>query len=109
MTKFFQRSTLRPFHYNTITRMPSDRCGVYIFWSQSQSRAVYVGETTRKIRERIREHYIDSHNLILQTWIRRWPEDLQVCYVLTSERFTVRLEQRLIRRLDPQANDIGVW
>ena len=107
MTEQFQRSMPLPFSYNTLQRMPTD-CGVYVFWSKSRSKAIYVGETSRQIRKRLLEHFQQSHNSTLRTWIRRWQQDLHVCYVLVSEKHARKLERRLIRLLDPQANDEGI-
>ena len=108
MTERFQRSMLLPFSYNTLQRMPTDCGGVYVFWSESRSRAIYVGETSRQIRKRLLEHFHQSHNSTLRTWIRWWQQDLRMCYVSVSEKHARKLERRLIRLLDPQANDEGV-
>lgn len=108
MTERFQRSMPLPFSYNTLQRMPTDCAGVYVFWSKSKSKAIYVGETSRQIRKRLLEHFQQSHNPTLRTWIRRWQRDLHVCYVSVSEKHARKLERRLIRLLDPQANDKGI-
>lgn len=108
MTERFQRSMPLPFNYNTLQRMPTDCTGVYVFWSESKSKAIYVGETSRPIRKRLLEHFHQSHNFTLRTWIRRWQRDLRVCYVSVPEKHARKLEKRLIRLLDPQANDEGI-
>ena len=80
MINRLQRSSPLPFTYGTLTRIPQLRSGVYVFWSDSKSKAVYIGRTTRKISQRLREHYRNSHSQMLRTWITHWRHDLRVCY-----------------------------
>ena len=105
MTKLLQRYEPILFDYNALQRMPNVCPGVYVFWSISTSRCVYVGKTDRSVDRRLFEHFKGSHNPYLRTWIKRWPTDLQVCYAFVPKRYVNRFEVRLIKLLDPLAND----
>ena len=105
MTKLLRRYEPILFGYNALQRMPNVCPGVYIFWSISTSRCVYVGKTDRSVDRRLFEHFNGSHNSYLRTWIKHWSTDLQVCYAFVPKQFVDRCEARLIKLLDPVAND----
>ncbi len=94
-----------PFNHNMLLRLPSVEHTVYLFWSTSKTRAVYVGKTDRPIRHRMREHWRDSSNPILKTWIDWAADDLLMCYMEVPWPDVVKVERRMIRALDPIAND----
>ena len=107
MAKIFQRFTPFYFDYNALLRIPQTHHAIYVFWSVSKSRAVYVGKTDLEVGIRLRQHWKHSHNVILRSWINYAPEDLMVCYACVPEHLVLRLEGRLIRLLDPEANELG--
>ena len=106
MVKMFQRSEPFHFNHNALLRIPSIRHAVYVFWSVSKSKAVYIGKTNREVGQRLREHRRRSQNVTLRAWIACAPDDLMVCYASVPETLVLKLERRLIRRLDPEANDL---
>lgn len=93
-----------PFDYNSISRVPRIEHAVYLFWSMSRECFVYVGKTDRTLRQRLREHWRNCDNPTLRAWIRIEPDDLIVCYISCPAPLVLKLERRLIRRLDPNAN-----
>ena len=105
MGKVFQRAAPFHFDHNALLRIPSTRNAIYVFWSISKSKAVYIGKTDREVGARLREHRRRSHNAILRSWITYASEDLMVCYVCTHEKLVLKLEDRLIRHFAPEAND----
>ena len=105
MRRIFQRATPFHFDHNALLRVPPARNAIYVFWSVSKSKAVYVGKTDREVGTRLREHRRHSHNATLRSWITYASEDLMVCYVSTHEKLLLKLERRLIRHFDPEAND----
>ena len=93
-----------PFDFNALLRVPRIEHAVYLFWSKSKASFVYVGKTARALPERLREHRRNCDNPTLRAWIRYAPDDLIVCYVACPASLVLKLERRLIRRLDPHAN-----
>lgn len=107
------------FNYNAHRKVPSSvEHAVYVFWSLSKSRAVYVGKTDRSLRQRLRQHRDITDNATLRSWIDYDTEDLQVCYMTLhaiqepekpdkkTKRLVGMLEKQLIRELQPIANKI---
>ena len=107
MGKMFQRSDPFHFDHNALLRIPRARHShvIYVFWSVSKSKAVYVGKTDRAVGERLREHRRRSHNVTLRSWITYDPQDLMVCYVSVPAHLVLKVERRLIRHFAPEAND----
>ena len=93
-----------PFGYNAVLRAPQIEHAVYLFWSKSKTCFVYIGKTDRTLPQRLREHWLDCGNPMLRAWILFEPDDLVVCYVSCPAPLVLKLERRLIRRLDPNAN-----
>lgn len=93
-----------PFSHNALLRVPRIKHVVYLFWSESKACCVYVGKTKRSLQQRLREHWLHCDNPMLHVWIHSDPEDLKVCYISCQASDVLKLERRLIRRLDPNAN-----
>ena len=104
MRRLLQKGDAFPFDFNALLRAPRVEHAVYLFWSKSKESFVYVGKTARALPKRLREHRRDCANPTLRAWILYAPEDLVVCYVACPKALVIKLERRLIRRLDPDAN-----
>ena len=104
MRRLLRKGDPFPFDFNALMRVPRIEHVVYLFWSKSKASFVYVGKTARTLPERLREHRRNCDNPTLRAWIRYAPDDLIVCYVACPASLVVKLERRLIRRLDPDAN-----
>lgn len=110
------------FNYNAPRRVsPSVNHAVYIFWSRSKAKAVYVGKTNRSLQRRLSQHRDTTKNAILRAWIDCSESDLEVCYMTPKPKHAVQeighsdrktkllvseLEKLLINELDPIANNI---
>ena len=104
MNRILRRGDSFPFNFNALLRVPRIEHAVYLFWSISTANYVYIGKTVRSLPERLREHRLDCDNPTLRAWIRYAPEDLIVCYIACPASLVLKLERRLIRLLDPEAN-----
>lgn len=104
MATLLRRGGTFPFDFNALLRVPRVEHAIYSFWSKSKAGHVYVGKTDRVLPERLREHRRSSSNPTLRAWIKHAPDDLVVCYVTCPARLVLKLERRLIRRLDPGGN-----
>ena len=104
MASLLQRGDAFPFDFNALLRVPRIEHAVYAFWSKSMESHVYIGKTDRTLPERLREHRRGSSNPTLRAWMRHAPTDLVVCYVACPAGLVLKLERRLIRRLDPDGN-----
>ena len=79
--------------------------GVYVFWCRENNKCVYVGKASeRPIQARLREHWRRSHNETLRLWIQAFGDYLDICYVPVEHGRITRLERRLIRLWNPEAN-----
>ena len=92
--------------YGNIEEMPDDAIGVYGFWCRG--RCIYVGKTEdQSIRIRVGQEYGDSHNKNLKSWIKLFPQYLEICYLIVPHdriQEIDRLETRLIRLWNPETN-----
>lgn len=104
MRHLLHRGNSFSFDFNTLLRLPHIKHVVYLFWSKSSARYVYVGKTERTLSERLREHRRNCENSILRSWLRYAPDDLIICYVACPAKLVFKLERRLIRQFDPDAN-----
>lgn len=104
MSRRLHKGNAFPFDYNALLRAPRIEHAVYLFWSKSKACCVYVGKTKRPLRQRLREHWRHCENPVLHAWIHSASDDLTVCYVSCPASDVLKLERRLIRRLDPNAN-----
>ena len=77
--------------------------GIYIFWSRSKGRCLYVGQTSC-LRRRLLEHWSGSHNVRLSAWIRYFGSDLDFCYARVPEGAVSRAERLVISGLRPWFN-----
>ena len=90
----------------TLAAIPRDIIGVYAFWFRSTGKCIYVGESTKQtIKMRLHQHWRGSHSAKLQLWMQAYGEDLNVCYAPVARNRIKKLEQRLIERWIPEAND----
>ena len=66
-----------------IEKMPKDISGVYAFWCRDNGKCIYVGMAKdQPIRNRLRQHWRDSHNEKLKMWIREfWQPHRHLLYV----------------------------
>lgn len=88
-----------------LSQVPSDGYGVYAFWCRDTGKCIYVGKAKdRPIRDRLRDHWRGSHNLILSLWIQVFGDNLDVCYKSADASKIDVLERRLIRAWSPEAN-----
>lgn len=104
MYRLLRKGDAFSFDFNALLRVPRVEHAVYSFWSKSKASFVYIGKTTRPLPERLREHRRDCDNPTLRAWIIYAPDDLVVCYVACPAALVHKLERRLIRQLDPNAN-----
>lgn len=104
MHEHFHRGSDFPFDFNSISRVPHVKGAVYFFWSIDLNDFIYIGETERTLSERLREHWRKSENQMLRTWIKYDRDDLIVCYLTCPSDLVKKLERRLIRQFDPNAN-----
>lgn len=104
MARLVRRGGSFPFDFNALHRAPRVQHAVYSFWSKSKDSHVYIGKTDRPLSQRLREHWRGSDNPTLRVWIEHESCDLVVCYVECPARLVLKLERRLIRRLDPDGN-----
>ena len=104
MARLVRRGGSFNFNFNALLRMPHVEHAVYFFWSKSKASHVYVGKTDRTLQQRLREHWRRSENPTLRVWIKHDPDDLVVCYAACPAALVLKLERRLIRRLDPTGN-----
>ena len=90
----------------SIDRIPRAAHGVYAFWSRDTAKCIYVGQAPRQsIRNRLRDHWRDSHNETLRLWIRAFGEYLDVCYMYVDPSDIDCFERRLITLWRPEANE----
>ena len=104
MRRLLRKGDAFPFDFNTLLRLPRVEHVVYLFWSKSKASFVYIGKTDRGLSKRMREHRQKCDNPTLRAWIRHAPKDLIVCYVTCPACLVLKLERRLIRQFDPNAN-----
>ena len=98
-----RRSTL-PWSYG-IPNLPTKAVGVYAFWYRRSGKCVYVGRASdQPIRDRLRQHWRWSHNVILRLWIQVYGSHLDICYAHVEQSKIETLERRLIRLWSPEAN-----
>ena len=104
MARLVRKGDPFSFDFNALQRIPRVKHAVYSFWSKSKASHVYIGKTDRMLAQRLREHWRSSDNPTLRAWIKYAPEDLVVCYAVCPAPLVLKLERRLIRRLDPGGN-----
>lgn len=91
--------------YLSIRKLPPSSIGIYGFWNRNNGRCIYIGQAKdRSIKDRVHDHWRQSHNSHLSLWIRAYPKILDICYVEAAFDQVDRLEQLLIGRLRPEAN-----
>lgn len=92
-----------PFKLVHISRIPPTFFGVYSFWHKR--RCIYIGQAkSQPIRDRLYQHFKESHSDRLNDWIMAYGADLTVCYVQLEKRRIDRAERRLIKVKKPFAN-----
>lgn len=98
------RSVIR-WSYPTISRIPKSIVGVYAFWCRDNGKCIYVGKAKdRPLRDRLLEHWRDSHNEVLKLWIQAFGNTLDVCYTSAEKNKIDTFERRLIKAWKPEAN-----
>lgn len=91
--------------YVTISRIPKSIFGVYAFWCRDNKKCIYVGKAKNQpIRNRLKDHWRESHNKTLRLWIQAFGDNLDVCYTSTERRKIDTFERRLIKAWKPEAN-----
>ena len=94
------------FGYDGISRVPGNIRGVYAFWCRTRRKFIYVGKADKQtIRERLRQHWRESHNDTLNLWLRAFGEHLDICWLRVPERKISKVERILIKMWLPETND----
>lgn len=99
------RENGRRFTLQNILSIPGNTRGVYVL--HYVQTFVYVGKSQaadQGIRERLTQHYNDSHSERLSMWIRALDGDVQFTYLHCEEGQTDDLERSLIHYLQPMVN-----
>ena len=96
----------RNFSYGNIMRSPNNKIGVYRF--QRNKKCIYVGETTsQSLRGRLKNHYLNCHNILLKSWIKS-SFALQFDFTILNNKKEIKLiEDELIKKLQPDCNIKG--
>ena len=91
--------------YRVLTDIPDAMIGVYLFWYRPTGKCIYIGMAAdQPIRNRLRQHWLGSHNEALRLWMKAFGDELDLCYVQAEPNRVRTLERRLIRALSPEAN-----
>ena len=94
------------FSYMGIAKIPKEISGVYAFWCRDNGKCIYVGKAEdQTIRERLKQHWRGSHSEKLNLWMREFGSHLDICYMYVKTNRIARMESRLIRKWNPEAND----
>lgn len=96
-----------PWTLGSIDKLPGDEGGVYAVWYRPTGKCVYVGQTGRDLRRRLMEHWEGGTSPDLAGWISEFGEALDLCYRRSDPERAKRLEKRLIRKWQPEANKRG--
>jgi excinuclease UvrABC nuclease subunit len=82
------------------------RGGIYIFWTESKKKCLYVGKAEVSIRDRMRGHWNQEHNKFLEIYFKSSVK-VFVQYEIIDDRVSIPdIEKATIRRLKPVCNDI---
>lgn len=103
------RTRREGFDYAFHERLQHGVGGVYAFWLKAGA-CLYVGESERRLSERIRDHRMRETNLRLKRYLQTFGREIQVsCLVLPgkSRGELLSLEQKLIDVLRPRTNIKG--
>ena len=86
--------------------MRRDAVGVYAFWFRPTGKCIYVGQAAEQpIKTRLHQHWRDKRNQKLRLWMDAYGEHLDVCYATVARCRIGNMERRLIRLLQPEANE----
>ena len=99
-------SKRRNFTLLNITDIPSDLRGIYGLWFKKW--CIYIGKAKDQgIKNRLKQHWLGSHNEYLKAWIEAKNRIIEFCYI-DSPRHTIdSLEKRMIDILQPVTNKDG--
>lgn len=93
------------FRYGSLREIPSSIMGVYVIWCRSTNLCIYVGQAKKQsIQKRLLDHWNDSHNDLLNDWVKAIDSYLEVCYKKCDTERIDCLEKRLIKKWKPEAN-----
>ncbi len=96
----------RRWSYLDIELIPKDIIGVYAFWCRDNGKCIYVGMAEDEpVKERLFAHWNGSHNETLKQWIQEFGDNLDICYKAVESGRIRKLEDRLIKTWDPEANE----
>jgi len=98
------KHTVLPFSLSNIDLLPSVDGGVYAIWCKPTGKCIYVGHTARNLRQRLVEHWGLQTNKTLARWITVFGDYLILCYHRCNESQAKRIESRLIKTWQPEAN-----
>ena len=94
------------FGYDGISRVPAGIRGVYGFWCRTRRKFIYVGKAKKQtIRERLNQHWRESHNEDLNLWLRAFGEHLDICWLQVPVHKIDKMERILIKMWLPETND----
>ena len=100
-----QQRAIKRWSHPTLEEVPRDVIGIYAFWYRRTGRCVYVGQADKQtIKQRLQQHWRESHNDPLNLWIKAYGSLLDVCYAPVEKHRIRTAERRLIRRWKPETN-----
>ncbi len=113
VAEHYHKNRLQRFGLNSFDTLEASSPGIYVFWNNRV--CIYVGSTDRPLRQRLREHWVESHNDDLGKWISVYGKNLRLSLeIFSSEGRSARdlhdeirrREQILIDCFSPLTNKI---
>lgn len=92
------------FSQMNIERISNDVRGVYGFWCRGI--CLYIGKVeSQPLKERLRTHFVKSHNDDLKLWLQTYPKEIRFAYKSISEIEKIHeVERLMIARYAPRTN-----
>ncbi|WP_423908624.1 GIY-YIG nuclease family protein [Candidatus Spongiihabitans sp.] len=93
------------FRHHNIDSIPPHIKGVYGFWCRTNGKCVYVGKAEKQsIKDRLTQHWRNSHNENLRLWIKAFGAFLDICYLSVKDNRIDKMETKLIQIWHPETN-----